>query len=75
MQKGYTLALTVRGNDYRYDGPVVRIPGIGYDMAGVGPFVHNDPVDRPNEIFGATVSLHFDEAHAPYLLLPVIPAK
>ena len=75
VQKGYTLALTVRGNDYRYDGPVVRIPGIGYDMAGVGPFVHNDPVDRPNEIFGATVSLHFDEAHAPYLLLPVIPAK
>jgi predicted acyl esterase len=72
VPKGYTLALTVRGNDYHYDGPVIRVPGIGYEMAGVGPFVHQDPVDRPADIFGAKVTLHFGEQHAPYLLLPII---
>ena len=69
----YRIGLSVRGKDYRYDGPPIRIPGIGYDMAGVGPFVHDHPADRPPEIFGAEVSLHSGSGDAPYLLLPVIP--
>ncbi len=72
VPKGYTVALSVLGRDYQYDGPVIRVPGIGYEMAGVGPFVHQDPVDRPADIFAAPVSLHFDPEHSPYLLLPII---
>ena len=46
-----------------------------YRMTGLGPFVHNDPQDRPPEVFGGKNSLHFDTGNAPYLLLPVIPGS
>ena len=72
---GYRIGLTIRGNDYRYDGPPLRIPGIGYEMAGVGPFTHDHPADRPKEIFGAAVTLHLDGAAPCYVLLPVIPPR
>jgi uncharacterized protein len=44
-------------------------------LKGCGPFLHDDPRDRPPEIFGGTTTLHFDAGHRPYLLLPVIPPK
>jgi predicted acyl esterase len=75
VPKGYRVALTVRGNDYHYDGPTIRIPGIGYEMFGVGPFVHTHPKDRPTEIFSAKVSLEADSDRQPYLLLPIIPKR
>lgn len=75
VPKGYRIGLSVRGCDYKYDGLPPRVPGIGYEMAGVGPFVHEHPADRPKDIFGAEVTLHFDAQRAPYLLLPVIPPK
>ncbi len=42
---------------------------------GCGPFLHDDPRDRPPAIFGGTTSLHFGHGKAPYLLLPIIPLK
>jgi predicted acyl esterase len=73
---GYRVGLAVRGKDYRWeDGPPVNIPGLPYEMAGVGPFLHTHPADRPPEVFGAEVTLHFDPARPNYLLLPVIPPK
>ena len=71
---GYRIGLTVRGCDYRWSGPPVRVPGIGYEMSGVGPFLHSHPVDRPPAIYGAPVTLHFDQPSSASLLLPVIPA-
>jgi predicted acyl esterase len=72
---GYRIGLSVRGRDYRYDGPPIHRPDLSYELSGVGPFVHNNPQDRPPEIFGATVTLHFDPAQPNYILLPVIPPK
>lgn len=69
---GYQLALNVRGKDYEYDGTPADLPYNSYKMYGVGPFTHNDPVDRPMEIYGGTYTLHFDAGET-YLLLPVIP--
>jgi len=68
---GYTLALTVRGKDYEYDGP--PIPYRLGEMRGCGAFLHNDPEDRPSDIFGGTVTLHADQERQPYVLLPIIP--
>ena len=51
-----------------------RIPNAPYPMKGVGPFTHEDPRDRPPEIFGGRNTLHFGPGRAPYVLLPVIPA-
>ena len=74
VSEGYRIGLSVRGRDYEYeDGPPVRIPGIGYTMSGVGPFAHEHPADRPKEIFGAKVTLHFDPGRPNYIQLPVIP--
>ncbi|MPZ91488.1 MAG: hypothetical protein GEU68_07655 [Actinobacteria bacterium] len=43
------------------------------EMKGCGPFLHDDPRDRPSEMFGGAVTLHTDERRPSYLLLPVIP--
>jgi predicted acyl esterase len=72
---GYRMGLSVRGNDYRYDGPPVLRAGSKFEVFGVGPFVHDNIKDRPQEIFGAQVTLHFDAERHPYLLLPIIPQR
>jgi len=73
---GYRIGFSVRGCDYRYpDAPPLKVPGLWYDMTGVGPFVHDDPVDRPPEVFGAEVTLHFETGKMPYVMLPVIPPR
>ena len=71
---GYRLALTLRGEDYEYDGTDASLPNAPYPMKGVGPFLHVDPDDRPPRIFACRNALHFAAGKAPYLLLPIIPA-
>jgi predicted acyl esterase len=70
---GYRLSLNVRGKDYEYDGTPSPVPHGLYKMFGVGPFTHNDPADRPMEIYGGKNTLHFSPDQEAYLLLPVIP--
>jgi uncharacterized protein len=70
---GYTLALTIQGKDYRYSDEVRQVGW--FTMTGVGPFKHDDPGDRPPEIFANEVTLHADAERTPYVLLPVIPPK
>jgi predicted acyl esterase len=72
---GYRFGLTVRGRDYEFDGTDASPSNGPYPMKGVGPFLHNDPVDRPPEVFGGVNTLHFDRERAPYVLLPVIRAR
>jgi predicted acyl esterase len=72
---GHRIGLTVRGKDYHYGGPPVVTAGSKFEQTGVGPFVHNSLKDRPPEIFGAPVTLHFSPDQQPCLLLPVIPEK
>jgi len=70
---GYRLALTLRGRDYEWDGPAATLSNMKHPMKGCGPFVHDDPADRPPEVFGGKVTLHFGAARAAHVLLPVIP--
>ncbi len=73
---GYRIALTIRGKDYEYGGGSGgRLSNFKNEMTGCGPFLHNDPIDRPAKIFGGTTTLHFGKSRQPYLLLPVIPSK
>jgi len=44
-----------------------------HPMKGCGPFVHDDPEDRPASVFGGQVTLHFGADQAARVLLPVIP--
>jgi len=73
---GYRIGLTVRGRDYQYPGGPG--PGLGTFAAfftGVGPFLHDDPRDRPPEVFGGRVTLHCGPDHPAHVLLPVIPSR
>jgi uncharacterized protein len=69
---GYTLALTVRGKDYQYSDEVRQVGW--FTMTGVGPFKHDDPADRPPDLYGGSVTLHAGGDRGAYLLLPVIPS-
>jgi uncharacterized protein len=73
---GYRIGLTVRGKDYEYPGPSGgRIASFKNELRGCGPFLHDDPRDRPPEIFAGTTTLHVSPDRSSYLLLAVIPAR
>ena len=69
---GYTLALTIQGRDYQYSDEVRQVGW--FTMTGVGPFKHDDPGDRPADIFDNRVTLHAGGGRDAYVLLPVIPS-
>ena len=76
LPKGFRIALSVRGRDYVYPGGADDgLSNMKNKFTGVGPFLHDDPRDRPLDIFGKTVTLHNTEAQKSYVLLPVIPKK
>ena len=76
VPKGHYIALSVRGRDYVYTGGVDQgLSNMKNPFTGVGPFLHNDPIDRSPQVFGGDVTLHFDEDRQPYLLVPIIPPK
>lgn len=73
---GYRVGLSVRGRDYVWQEHTgARLSNFKNELRGCGPFLHDDPRDRPEAIFGGTTSLHQDSAGASFLLLPVVPAR
>ena len=73
---GYRVGLSIRGKDYEYGGASGgKLSNFKNELKGCGPFLHDDPRDRPAAIFGGITSLHFGRGKAPYLLLPIIPPK
>jgi predicted acyl esterase len=73
---GYRIGLTVRGKDYEYEGASGgRIASFKNELRGCGPFLHDDPRDRPPQIFASKTTLHIGPNCAAYLLLPVIPFR
>ena len=73
---GYRIGLSVRGKDYEYGGASGgKLSNFKNELTGCGPFLHNDPRDRPPAIFSGTTTLHFSRGKAPYVLLPIIPPK
>ncbi|WP_296522367.1 CocE/NonD family hydrolase [Rhodoplanes sp.] len=72
---GHRIALSVRGKDYEFaEHTGLKLPHFKNELLGCGPFLHNDPRDRPAKIFGGRTTLHFGPGQAPYLLVPVIPS-
>jgi hypothetical protein len=76
IPRGYRLGLCVRGKDYVYAGESGgRLSNMKNEFTGCGPFLHNDPRDRPVDIFGGTTTLHTSVARESFVLLPMIPPK
>ena len=71
---GHRLALTVRGRDYEFAKSTgARLSNFKNELRGCGPFLHDDPRDRPRAIFGGRTTLHFGPDCAAHVLLPIIP--
>ena len=66
LPAGGRLDLIVAGRDFERP----EEPG---PFKGSGFFYHDDPIDRPPEIFGAMNTLCTGGDHASYLQLPVLP--
>ncbi len=71
---GSRVALSVRGRDYVYPGGSGgRLSNMKNEFTGCGPFLHDDPRDRPVSRFGGTTTLHVAPDQQNFLLLPIIP--
>jgi predicted acyl esterase len=72
LPAGYRLALTIRGTDFEYaKAGGERLTTFRNELRGSGPFLHDDPGDRPPEVFGGTVIVHSGS----YVLLPFVPQE
>jgi len=72
---GYRIALTVRGKDYEHPGKGMRIKSFVNEMRGCGPFLHNDPDDRPEALFGGRNTLFAGGRNPSFVLVPIIPKR
>jgi predicted acyl esterase len=76
LPAGCRVGVTIRGKDYVYPGATGgRLSNFKNELKGCGPFLHDDPHDRPPDIFEGTTTLHFGRGRQSYLLLPIIPPK
>jgi predicted acyl esterase len=72
---GCRIALSVRGRDYLYaEKTGLKLSNFKNELRGCGPFLHDDPRDRPAREFAGRTTLHIGPDHPAWLLLPVIPA-
>jgi len=73
---GYRVGITMRGKDYEYGGASGgKLSNFKNELKGCGPFLHDDPLDRPADVFGGATTLHFSRDRQPYVFLPIIPNK
>jgi hypothetical protein len=69
----YRIALTIRGKDYEHACRGGKLSNFKNELRGCGPFLHDDPADRPKKIFAGVTTLHSEKNRQPFLLLPIIP--
>ena len=73
---GHRIALSVRGRDYEWQKSTsARLSNFKNELRGCGPFLHDDPRDRPPGVFGGKVTLHVGPDRPAYVLVPIVPAK
>jgi predicted acyl esterase len=68
LEQGSRLTLTIQGMDFER-------PGATGPLRGVAWFTHDDPTDRPPELFAGINTLHTGGPHLSYLLLPMLPKE
>ena len=73
---GWIIAVTILGRDYECPTATgARLSNFKNELRGCGPFLHDDPKDRPREVFDGTTSLHLTPEDPGFLLLPHIPPR
>ena len=79
VPEGYSVAFSIRGNDYVYAGAAeedkLTIETFANRFTGSGPFIHVDERNRPPELFGGTTTVHIGPERPTHVLTPVIPGR
>ena len=76
VPKGYRVGLSVRGRDYVYPGGSGgKLSNMKNEFTGNGPFLHDDPRDRPVAIYGGKTTIHLGGGRENFVLLPIIPEQ
>jgi len=66
----------VRGRDYEWGKSTgARLSNFKNELRGCGPFLHDDPRDRPAATFGGRTTLHFASGQDSYVIVPQIPPR
>jgi predicted acyl esterase len=74
VPKGHRFALSIRGKDYIWQATTgAKLSNFKNELLGCGPFLHDDPRDRPQKLFAGTTTLHLDPQGRCNILLPIIP--
>jgi hypothetical protein len=72
LPPGYRLGVRIQGRDFER-GEEALLANFAVPLRGSGPYLHDDPDDRPPEIFGGRTTIHLGAEHPSSVLLPVIP--
>jgi predicted acyl esterase len=71
---GFRIGVSIRGKDYEHAHATgQRLSNFKNELRGCGPFLHDDPRDRPQDVFGGETTIHIGPDSPAYVLLPVIP--
>ena len=75
IPSAYRLALSVLGRDYVHGRSAdAGLSNMRNVFTGCGPFLHDDPRDRPPELYGGRTTLHIGPDYENFVLLPIIPS-
>lgn len=74
VPQGHRIGLSVRGRDYVYPGGSGgRLSNMKNEFTGCGPFLHDDPRDRPVARYGGTTTIHIGPDRENWVMLPIVP--
>lgn len=73
---GYSLGFTILGRDFDHGRAADTNNHLAGAFRGVGPFVHDDPDDRPQaELDRTVITVRSGPEHPSQLLIPVVPTR
>ncbi|CNF04559.1 X-Pro dipeptidyl-peptidase (S15 family) protein [Mycobacterium tuberculosis] len=76
VPSGYSIGLSILGRDFDHGRASDTSNHLAGAFRGVGPFMHNDPIDRPPaELERTRITVLSGPEHASHLLVPVIPGR
>ena len=76
VPKGYRIALSIRGKDYEWQAMTgAKLSNFKNELRGCGPFLHDDPRDRPHRLFAGTTTLYIDSEGFSHVLVPIVPGR
>lgn len=70
---GYRLGVAISGKDFEVPNYGAALRTLSTVFSGNGHYTHDNPIDRPESVFGGDTTLVSKGEERSYILLPVIP--